>query len=155
MVLSQSPVTSPQFPVPKIRLILIAILLGLLTACGTGTPPLSLAPTNQLIQQAIALQVNQTQQQLSQQLRSSPPKFEITQLNITQLEPLYIQNLPAYHVQGTYNLLFQLSNRRTNQQQNSFDVYLQRQIEGKTWRLAIPQSASQNYQLSWRTYLIK
>lgn len=136
-----------------VRLIWTAILLIFLTACGTSTPPLSLAPSNQLVQKAIALQVRQTQQQLSQQLSSSPPQFEVTQLKISQLEPLFIQKLAAYHVQGTYNLAIQLSNRQVSQR-NPFDVYLLRQVEGKTWRLAIPQSADDHPNQTWRTYLI-
>lgn len=132
-----------------VRLIWTAILVIFLTACGTSTPPLSLAPGNQLVQKAIALQVRQTQQQLS----SLPPNFEVTQLRITQLEALYIQKLPTYHIQGTYNLGLQLSNRQVTQK-NLFDVYLQRQVEGKTWRLAIPQSADDHPNQTWRTYLI-
>jgi len=53
-----------------------AILLALLTACGT----VGLEPSSQLVQRAIALQLEQTQQ-LSQQRRSpddiSPPDLKL------------------------------------------------------------------------------
>jgi Na+-translocating ferredoxin:NAD+ oxidoreductase RnfG subunit len=47
-----------------VRLIISLILLGLLTACTTSV----LAPTNRLVEKAIAFELEQTQQQLSQQL---------------------------------------------------------------------------------------
>lgn len=138
-----------------VRLVLTMILLGLLTACGS----VGLEPSSQLVQRALALQLSQTQQQLSQQLylaeRPQSPSFEINRVVITQQEPLVIQNLPAYHVQGTYDLTLNLPRRQVNQQQNSFEVYLQRQKEGKTWRLALPQFTSKNTNATWLTYLIQ
>lgn len=138
-----------------VRLVLTVILLGLLTACGT----VGLEPSSQLVQRALALQLSQTQQHLSQQLHASgrlqPPSFKINRVVITQQEPLVIQNLPAYHVQGTYDLTLKLPRRQVNQQQNPFEVYLQSQKEGKTWRLAIPQSSGKEVGILWRTYLIQ
>ncbi|MBD1901746.1 hypothetical protein NDI44_02595 [Trichocoleus sp. DQ-A3] len=134
-----------------LRIILTVILLGLLTACGIGVP----APGGQLVQKAIALQVSQTQKQLSQQLFQQPSSFEIAQIRVTHEEPLLIQKLPAYHIQGTYNFTLQRPNHQVTQQQNHFDIYLQRQIEGKTWRLAIPQSTNTNTEPTWRTWLIQ
>lgn len=137
-----------------VRLFLTAILLGLLTACGT----VGLEPSSQLVQRAIALQLSQTQQQLSQQLqpyiRPQLPKFEINQLVITEQKPLVIQDLPAYRVRGTYDLTIEQSRRRVTQQQNPFEVYLQRQKEGKTWRLALPHEGGKNTEPTWLTYLI-
>ena len=137
-----------------VRLVL-TILLLLLTACTT----VGLEPSSQLVQRALALELEQTQQQLNQQLYSSerpqPPSFEINRVVITQQEPLVIQDLPAYHVKGTYNLKLKLPGRQVNQQQNPFEVYLQRQKEGKTWRLALPQSIGKDTNPVWRTYLIE
>ena len=136
-----------------VRLVVMAVLLVVLTACGIG-----LEPSKQLVQRALALKVEQTQQQLSQQLhsfeRNQPPKYEINQVVITQREPLTILNLPAYHVQGTYNFTLK-SQRQVNQRQNPFELYLQRQKEGKTWRLALPQSTGKDTAPTWRTYLVQ
>jgi hypothetical protein len=137
-----------------VSLVLTAIFLIGLSACGTSTPSLGLAPSKQLVQKAIALQVSQTQQRLTQQLQSSPPKFEITQVRLKQLEPLFIGDLPTYHFRGTYNLKFDLPQQQLTQEKNAFDVYLQRQKEGKTWRLLLPQDVDKGAQASWRTYLI-
>ena len=138
-----------------VSVVLTAILAIALTACGTSTPSVGLAPSKQLVQKAIALQVSQTQQQLTQQLQSSPPKFEITQVALNQLQPLFIDDLPAYHVRGTYNLKIKLPQQQVTQKKNPFDVYLQRQKEGKTWRLALPQDIGKGAWGRWRTYLIR
>lgn len=130
-----------------VRLIFTAIMLVLLTACGMG-----LEPSSKIVQRAIALQLQQTQQQLSQQLDLKINSFEINSVAISQQQPLKIENLPAYHVQGNYNVTLKLPKRRLTQQ-NPFDIYLQRQKEGKTWRLAIPESSGKTSP-NWRTYLI-
>ncbi len=133
---------------------LVVVLVITLTACGASTPPLGLAPTKQLVQKAIAFQVNQSQQQLTQQLQSSAQKFEITQVKLKQLEPLFVEDLPTYHILGTYTLNVKLPQRQLVQENNPFNIYLQRQREGKTWRLALRQDTGKNIQPTWRTYLI-
>jgi len=134
-----------------VRLILTAIMLVLLTACGT----VGLEPSSQVVQRAIALQVEQTQQQLSQQLGLDVKGLEINSVAVTKREPLVIQDLPAYHVQGTYNVILKLPRRRVTQEQNPFDIYLQRQKEGKTWRLALKRSTGNDTKSTWVTYLIQ
>jgi hypothetical protein len=45
--------------------------------------------------------------------------------------------LEAYHVKGTYDYRMVFSgDRQVTQQRNPYDLYLQKQAEGKTWRLA-------------------
>jgi hypothetical protein len=133
-----------------VRLVLIGILLVLLTACSTS----GIAPSNQVVQRGLALQLAQTEQQLSKQLGLDVKGFEIKRVEVTQREPLEIQNLPAYHVKGRYDMTMQLPKRRLSQQHNPFDIYLQRQKEGKTWRLAIPKATDNDTQTTWFTYLI-
>ncbi len=126
------------------RSMMMIILMVLLTACST--PGLS----NKLVQQAIALGVQQTQQQLNQQLNLGLPSFEIRHLKVQGREALTIQNLPTYRVQGIYDLAFKLPHREVKQQK-SFSVYLQRQKEGKTWRLLLPAGEGKK---TWRSYAI-
>lgn len=134
-----------------VRLILIGILLGILTACGS----LGTVPSNQLVQKALAIQLAQTQQQLNQQLKPvAPIKIEIARFKITSKQPLVGQNLPIYRVQGKSDLTVQLQKRRIKQQQKPFEVYLQRQNEGKTWRLLLPEASSKGNISNWRSYLI-
>lgn len=135
--------------------VVIVIVTLTLTACGLNTPSLGFAPSKQLVRKAIALQVSQTQQQLTQQLQSSPPKFEIAQVALKQLEPLFVDDLPTYHILGTYSLKIQLPQQQVTQRENPFNVYLQRQKQGKTWRLLLPQYTGNGSKTSWRSYLIR
>ncbi|MFM7450795.1 MAG: hypothetical protein ACKO24_19605 [Leptolyngbyaceae cyanobacterium] len=127
---------------------LIAILLVLmLTACSRGTEP-----TRSLVQQAIALELGQAQQELGQQLRleSEATRSQINRVTITNEAPLIIEGLEAYRVRGTYDYTTALPSRKVIQRNNPFDIYLQRQQEGKTWRLA-KQIKGDNGQPRWVT----
>lgn len=139
--------------IKAIAVTLIAVFTLTISGCGVNTPSLGQAPSKQLVKSAIVLQVNQTQQQLTQQLQSSPAKLKITKLSLKQLEPLFLGGLPTYHFLGTYNIKIGLPEQESKQK-NSFDVYLQRQKEGKTWRLLIPENSDQKANSTWRTYLI-
>ncbi|MBD2213865.1 hypothetical protein H6G64_05850 [Calothrix sp. FACHB-156] len=132
-----------------VRLVLTALLV-LLTACGT----IGLLPTNQLVQKAIALQLEQTQQQLSQKLDLDLQGFDIEKLAISEQKPLTIENLPAFRVRGTYDLIIKLPKRRLTQLQQPFEIYLQIQREGKTWRLLLPERVNKDTQPIWHSYLI-
>ncbi|NEP57008.1 MAG: hypothetical protein F6K31_08290 [Symploca sp. SIO2G7] len=143
---------------PRTTQLIISIILTIswmLSSCGTNTPTLGLAPTKRLVQKAIAFQVSQTQQQLTQRLQSPLSQFDITQVKLKQIEPFFIEDLATYRVLGTYSLTIELPKQRVTQQNNLFDIYLQRQKEGKTWRLAVPQAIEQGKPSSWRTYLIR
>jgi hypothetical protein len=127
------------------RFILIG-LVALLSACSS----VGVEPNRELVQKAIALQMQQTQQQLQQQVRD----LDIKRVNIAQMQPINIQDLPGFRVKGTYDLTIKLTKQKLTQQKNPFEVYLQRQKEGKTWRLALPQLNSNGIS-SWFTYLIE
>ncbi|MBD2677509.1 MULTISPECIES: hypothetical protein [Nostoc] len=131
--------------------LLTVILLLLLTACGS----IGLLPTSELVQKAIALELEQTQQKLSQQLDLDFQGFEIKRLSISQEQPLTIENLPAFRVQGTYDLIVKLPKRSLTQAKKPFNLYLQIQQEGKTWRLLLPDKGSKDMQPIWRSYLIQ
>ncbi len=132
-----------------LRLILIAIMLVCLTACGG-----LFTPNTQLVQKAIALQLEQTQQQLSQKLDLDVQGFEINRLSIRERQPMMVQNLQTYHLQGIYNLTFKLPQKTLEQSQKPFDIYLQRQKQGKTWRLLLKDADVQDSNPVWRSYLI-
>ncbi|QSJ18912.1 hypothetical protein JYQ62_09240 [Nostoc sp. UHCC 0702] len=134
-----------------VRLVFTAIVLVLLAACGS----IGLLPTSELVQKAIAFQLSQTQQQLSQQVDLDFQGFEIKRLSITQEQPLTIENLPAFRVRGNYDLIVKLPKRQLTQPQQAFDLYLQIQQEGKTWRLLLPDKGSKVTQRIWRSYIIE
>lgn len=133
-----------------IRFVFTVILLILVTGCTS----LALLPTPELVQKAIAIQLEQTQQQLNQQLDLNFQKFNIQRISITQQQPLTIENLPAYRVQGNYDFTVKLPKRSFQQLEKPFEVYLQIQKEGKSWRLLIPEKNRKNPQSKWQSYLI-
>ena len=133
-----------------VRLILVAVFLILLTACGNGVLP----PNRNLIKKAIAIQLEQTQQQLQEQVGLDFQGFEINHLTISKKIPLMMEHLPAYHLQGVYDLQFNIPQHDLKQPQKPFDIYMQIQPEGKTWRLIIPERNSQAANRVWRSYLL-
>lgn len=115
-----------------IRLIVV-VLCVMLTACSGRVPQ------RNLVERAIALQFGQTQTELASQLRytqTPQPSFSISDIRIESRQPLTIETLKAFRVTGTYTLTLTYPNHTVVQRRNPFEVYLQRQIEGKTWRLA-------------------
>jgi hypothetical protein len=133
-----------------IRLVVVAVLLIFLTACGNGVLP----PNGNLVKKAIAIQLEQTQQQLSEQLDLDFQGFEIERLAIAKKIPLMMEHLPAYHIQGVYDLKFKIPQHDLKQPQKPFDIYMQLQREGKTWRLIIEDNHSQTSEPVWRSYLV-
>ncbi|WP_066381088.1 MULTISPECIES: hypothetical protein [unclassified Anabaena] len=133
-----------------VRWFFSVVLLLLLVGCGN----VGLLPTSELVQKAIALQLAQTQAQLNQHLDLNFQGFEIKHLKISREEPLTVESLPAFRVRGTYDLIFQLPKRQLTKLQQPFEVYLQIQQEGKTWRLLLPSKDSLDAATVWRSYLI-
>ncbi|MCU0536194.1 MAG: hypothetical protein MUD14_20090 [Hydrococcus sp. Prado102] len=133
-------------------IVTIAFIL-LLSACSSIKPPIEFAPDGEIVQKAIALQLSQTQQRIGQQLNASRPEFKITQISVKKIEPIAVGNLAAYHLTGTYNLTLILPRQQVKQKNNHFDLYLQRQIEGKTWRL-LKRNANSSQHNQWSSYII-
>ena len=136
-----------------IRGIVLVLLVGCLTACSASGTALG----EDIVQQAIALQVWQTQQALSQQLKlvaPDPEQITIRHVVVTTKAPLTIQKLPAYKLQGTYDFTLTRPKRQVTQRHNAFEIYIQSQSEGKTWRLAqreIDEAGNEK----WLTQLIE
>jgi hypothetical protein len=135
----------------------LTITLFLLSSCTQPTPAKELAPEVEIIQKAIALQWQQTEQNLAQQLNTSSPKIEIKKIRVQKTKPLFINELPTYHLEGKYNLKLKFPHRQVKQVNNFFDIYLQRQEEENTWRLLKEEQKSQNKSVdsTWSGYLIQ
>jgi hypothetical protein len=117
-----------------LRVFVAIALVFFLTACSNvGT-----SPDSALIERALSLQLSQTQEELSQQLRLSYlPDVTIQKLNVFERSPLKIQNLQSFQIKGTCDYLVKLPTQNRTQRKAPFEVFLQRQKEGKTWRLAM------------------
>lgn len=146
-----------------LKLVLILLLILFLSACGGKTPPKGLAPGREIIKHAIAQQLTLTENRLTTQLdRPSLTDFQVQNLKINSLNPLYLADLATYQITGTYTLKLNLPRQEITQNKNEFEVYLQRQIEGKTWRLLIrdqdsPPSQDEETEekaTAWKSYLV-
>lgn len=133
-----------------IRGLIICLLTLILTACNNT----SIGPSTDLVQKAIGFNLEHTQEQLSEKLNLDTRGFDINHLHINQRKLFKLDNLPTYKLSGTYDLIFKLPEREITQAQKSFNVYLQLQKEGKTWRLLVPEKKENETQASWYSYLI-
>jgi len=134
----------------KFLILLVFCYFLCLNGCTIIKPPLEFAPDGNIINQAIILQLKKTQTNLSQSLKSSFPELEINQITIKKTEPIFINKLASYHLKGTYNLTLKYPQETIKQKNNQFEIYLQRQAEGKTWRL-LKKIGSTYY---WESYFI-
>ncbi len=117
------------------QICLLLTLIFLVTGCSAVAPPLEFAPPPDTIKKGIVLQLQQRYSNLSSQLNHTHPLPVIKQINVTKIEPLFIANFATYHLKGTYQIQLNLATHTVEQKQNKFDIYLQRQRQGKTWRL--------------------
>ena len=128
--------------------ILIYLLISLLcVGCNTDKPPLEFAPNPTVIEKAINFRLQKQHQSLSQKLKTRIPELKITKINITKIEPTIIGNLPTYHLEGTYRLNIKQNKLKNLIIKNTFKLDLQRQSQGKTWRILVKakQENSEKY----------
>ncbi|MGL5034396.1 MAG: hypothetical protein ACRC6M_11415 [Microcystaceae cyanobacterium] len=138
-----------------LSLFLALICCFYLTACqATTSAPLEFAPDGEVVQKAIALALNQTQTRLSQQLKTPAPQLELDNINVKKLEAIVVNELPAYHLTGFYDVKLTLPRQTVTQKKNSFEIYLQRQSEGKSWRLLKREAKPADQASQWSSYLI-
>jgi hypothetical protein len=133
--------------------ILACCCLGLF-ACQAAKPPLEFAPDGAIVQQAIAFQLERTQAELSRQLDAPPPRFTVSQITVNTIEAIVVNSLPAYHLRGVYNLKLFLPRQTVTQKKNPFELYLQRQQEGKSWRLLQRDIDPRTEAVRWSSYLV-
>ena len=138
-----------------LKSILVAILVVTIAACQSTAAPQEFAPDGEIVQKAIAFQFERSQRQLSKQLQTEPASFKIAQINVQKLDPIVIGKLPTYRLKGTYQLTLNLRHQAVTQQKNPFEIYLQRQIEGETWRLLLKNSQTTEPNRQWTSYLIE
>ncbi|WGT67383.1 hypothetical protein [cyanobacterium endosymbiont of Epithemia clementina EcSB] len=130
-------------------------LSSLIVACNSSTPPTEFAPDGEIVKKAIVLQLTQNFQGLSNQLNTTLPQLKINQIQVKQLDSILVAQLSTYHLQGTYNFKLMFPRQVKEQKKNQFDIYLQRQIEGETWRLLRREYNLSYDTLQWKSYLIR
>lgn len=126
--------------------VVLVVLLSACTAFGL--------PDRAVIRAGLTLQLQQTETQLSDQLRLATPIIRVRKLKIRDRQPLEIGGRPAFQVLGQADWQLQQSGQKQQIKAQPFELYLQRQPQARTWRLAIPQSSSQSERQEWSTYAI-
>ena len=138
---------------------MLRIALGILLAiCLSACSLIAEGPPKTVVESAIALQFSQTQQKILQLLTPNTnqiPSFTINQVKIKQQTSISILDEPAYRVEGTFNLKLKLPTRQVSDQQAPFEIYLQPQPGGETWRLARPVTDKKKAESTWITYPIE
>ncbi|MFM2429165.1 MAG: hypothetical protein RLZZ511_378 [Cyanobacteriota bacterium] len=126
-----------------IMLWIVALSSGL-TACGNAN-----FPSQTIVSQAIAQQVEAIQKPLSQQLKLTPPRrqdIQIRHLQITDRDIQPINGTPTYHLSGTYDLSLKQGHQQGEQSGDRFDIYLQAQQIGKETRWNLGQQIANNWE---------
>jgi hypothetical protein len=133
--------------------LVLRLVLGGLVLFLSGCVALG-APSKTVIQQALQLQVAQTQASLSQQLKLPAPTVGVRQIRVGDRSRLRIGDLPAYRIRGQFDLQPRQGRRQQSIKRSPFELYMQRQPEGKTWRLAVPAGSTTGLEQDWRTYAL-
>ncbi|MBW4443496.1 MAG: hypothetical protein KME10_20130 [Plectolyngbya sp. WJT66-NPBG17] len=121
----------------------IVLAIGLVACGGRYSVP------GAVLKKAIAISVDQTQQEISQQIKlASAPKVIVDRVKVTEQSPLKIEGIDSYHVKGVYDFTLKLSKRQDKQVDNAFDVYLQLKTEGKTQTWSLAQQSGEDWNLA-------
>ena len=131
-----------------LRAIAIVFLLIAIVALFGGCSLFNTFPDSDTFERAIALQSRLTHEPLRQALQAEPLPQDIRQVSVRSHQKLKIRGLQAFRFRGTYERIVELAPGRTISRQQPFDLYLQRQKEGKTWRLFVRDRNR------WRGYLV-
>jgi len=127
----------------------ILVCLVALLGCQSSSAPLEFAPNGAVIQQTIQGKLAAHYRDLSQTITAQPPQLEIKNIAVKDIDSFFLNRLPVYHVRGTYDVSLAFSHQDRNRRNNAFDLYLQRQKEGKTWRSLEPDASG------WRSYQLE
>ncbi|MGI0483108.1 hypothetical protein ACN4EE_20285 [Geminocystis sp. CENA526] len=128
------------------------MIVILCVSCSVEKPPLEFAPSPSIIEKALTFKLEYEQESLSRQLTQKKLNFTITEINITKIEPIILFNLPTYHLEGNYKIKLSKNTRQNTSVTNTFNLDLQRQSTGKTWRILL-QSKEKN-SVKYSSYLI-
>ena len=131
-----------------LRILSVALFLLMWGCSGNLVPP-------GIVKQGISLSLNYTQTELSQVLNLPLPSFDIRSIQIEEQKAFLHNHLPTYHLQGQYDLNLKLPHQNIFQGNNPFDLYLQEQVEGKSWRLLIPSNSLGDTRELWSSYLVE
>jgi hypothetical protein len=119
----------------------VCLSLGLGACSNNSSGSYSNFPSDQIISQAIARQVEQIQAPLSAQLKLPAPGLKdirISHLKIVEKGTALINGAPGYHVSGEYDFSLKQSDGQSPTTHDQFAIDLQPRQEAKViiWQLA-------------------
>ncbi|WP_084176586.1 hypothetical protein [[Limnothrix rosea] IAM M-220] len=120
-----------------------------ISGCQRGNAPREFAPDGTVIEQAMHMELQQYYRDLSRTITAQPPTLKLNNIQVNQIDSFFLKRLPVYHMQGTYDLELGFRHQVENRKHNPFDLYLQRQTEGKTWR------SLKKIPSGWQSYAIR
>ena len=111
-----------------------------------------------ILRQSITAYLNYTQIELTNFLNLPMPSFDVRSVHVHNEEAFLKNSFPTYHLTGTYEVSLKFPHQTIIQKQNPFDLYLQQQSEGKSWRLLIPahrnSGLTEDETKQWESYLV-
>ncbi|MEM9244395.1 MAG: hypothetical protein AAGA67_01425 [Cyanobacteria bacterium P01_F01_bin.153] len=78
--------------------------------------------------------------------------MRVTHIRVKERLPLTVGDRRGFKISGTYDLDLDREGWKTSQRRSPFEIYLQRQPEGKTWRLAHLNPGDQDHGAFWELY---
>ncbi len=78
--------------------------------------------------------------------------IRVTHIRVKERLPLTVGDRRGFKISGTYDLDLDREGWKTSQRRSPFEIYLQRQLEGKTWRLAHLNPGNQDHEAFWELY---
>ena len=125
----------------------LCLVIGLL-GCQLKQAPLEFAPDGDVIKREMQRELSQHYGELSNVIEATPPTVQPKNIRVKAINSFFLNRLPVYHTQGLYDVSLKFSNQEKISTNNSFDLYLQRQTEGKTWR------SLEETENGWRSYQV-
>jgi len=135
------------------RLLLFLFILIFSFGCTSSQPPLEFAPNGEIIKKAVILNLEKSHNNLSRQLNTETSEIKINKIDVIQIKPNLIFNLPTYHLEGKYQIIVKKTSFQKRIINNTFNIDLQRKSKGDTWRILI--KTQENKSEKYFSYLIR
>jgi len=149
-----------------LALVLIPLLL-MATGCGR------IMGADLLVQRAVTLEVLRSQVAIAQEYSNDDASpipddlpvaidtldviaeqlgVRVSHIRVKERLPLTVGDRPGYKISGTYDLDLERDGWNTSQGRSPFEIYLQRQPENKTWKLAHLNPGTPDEAAVWELY---
>lgn len=108
-------------------------------SCTGNTAPLEYAPPPDVVRRALAFSLQIEYENLSNHLQEKNPQIVVKKINIANIKPVIINDLPTYKLTGKYQILFISKKKQKKIIENKFKLNIQREKKGQTWYFLMPK----------------